>query len=135
MKLLMEIKGVATIHAMEDEKIIILRWERFNVQLQFQEILNGIRKAFEDTKYNRVLVDTSETEGLISSENQKWMEEVHFPKLQEQSICKFVATVLPASSLGQMTNEKWQDTLVKIADMELINVPSREEGLEWLKKK
>ncbi len=135
MKLFYEVKGVATIHTIDEKQIVILKWDKFNVQEEFKDVLNHIRECFGTTKFPRVLVDTSTTQGLISPENQKWMEEIHFPKLQEQGVCKFVATVVASSALAQMNTEKWQDNLVKIADMELINVPSREEGLEWLQSK
>lgn len=135
MRLIFEEKDIATIHAVDADQLIILKWLKFNVAEEFKTVLNNVRSAFAETKFPRVLVDTSETKGMISAENQKWMEEVHFPKLLEQSICKFVATVVPKTTLGQMTTEQWQDNLTKIADMELINVKMAEEGINWLKGK
>lgn len=135
MRLIFEEPGIGTIHSVDADNMIILKWLKFNVGEEFRTVLNNIRSSFAETKHPRVLVDTSETKGIISAENQKWMEEIHFPKLLEQNICKFVATVVPGTALGQMTTEQWQDNLTKIADMELINVKSREEGISWLKSK
>jgi hypothetical protein len=135
MKLIYELKGVATLHSLEEDKVLILKWEKYNVKEEFQTFLDKVYEIFGETKFNKALVDTSETQGLISPENQKWMEEFHFPRLLTQGLCKYVATVVPASTLGQMTNEKWQDNLVKVAGMELLNVPNREKGLDWLRSK
>ncbi|HMV79740.1 MAG TPA: hypothetical protein PL048_10025 [Leptospiraceae bacterium] len=135
MRLIFEESGVATIHRVDADRMIILKWLKFNAAEEFKTVLNNVRDAFAETKYARVLVDTSETKGMISAENQKWMEELHFPKLLEQNICKYVATVVPGTVLGQMTTEQWQDNLTKIADMELINVKSSDEGISWLKGK
>ncbi len=56
-----------------------------------------------------IIVDTTDSKGVLTQEDQAWIGEYVFPTYQAQDL-KVVITVLPKSALASLAAKHWQKT-------------------------
>tara|TARA_R110000787_G_scaffold186397_1_gene297966 strand:+ start:54365 stop:54826 length:462 start_codon:yes stop_codon:yes gene_type:complete len=132
-----ECKDVIRIFYDEDNGLIIHEWLDYNPEGQDSLIIEVLQKIYEiflDTSARKVLVKADQTRGVFSLGVNKYIREIQFPRLIDDTELKFVATIINKNDMNSRYAEIWKGHLKQNAPLILHDVSSEAEGRAWLKQ-
>ena len=135
--LIFEYKDVIRVFHDEDNGLIIHEWLDYNPEGQDSLIIEVLQKIYEmllDTRVQKILVKVDETRGVFSPEVNKYIREIQFPRLINDTELKFVATVTNKKDMSSRYAKIWKGHLKQNAPIILHDVSSEAEGRAWLKQ-
>jgi hypothetical protein len=109
---------------------VVSKWYKFTTPIHVRKSCEAQMKAVEQYKVKAAIVDSSQAEGVPYLEDQKWFEDVLFPKFQILGV-KAVITVLPNNALTRLGVKTWLNTGKKFG-MEFIEVATYEDANKYV---
>lgn len=134
--LLFEAPNIIKIFYEKENDLIIHEWLEYNPENQdsiILEILQNIYDIFLDYPVKKVIVKTDQTKGVFSTNVQKYIRDIQFPRLLENTKLRYVATIKSEDEMKQIGALLWQKQFHKSAKIILHDVRTEKEAREWLK--
>ncbi len=147
--LLYEVKNIIKIFYEMENELIIHEWLEYNPEDEdntILRILQAIYDVFLIHPVEKVIVKTNLTKGVFSPNIQKYIKEVQFPRLLDDTKVRYIATIKSEDKIQSLGTLLWQSQLkeevnINISDMEkeeeasiiIRDVENEEEAREWLK--
>lgn len=134
--LLYEVKNIIKIFYEEENELVIHEWLEYNPEDQDHTILIILQKIYDiflTYQVKKVIVKTNMTKGIFTPYIQKYIEEVQFPRLMENTKLRYIATVKSKDKIQATGTLLWQIQFNEGADIILHDVESEAEAREWLK--
>ena len=90
-------------------KTIICTWIHLGPHAHLRPCLQAQVDCVVAHATKAIIIDTSESQGVLTQEDQGWIGDYVFPTYQAHGV-KAVITVLPQSALTNMAAKRWQKT-------------------------
>ncbi|MGJ4787173.1 methyl-accepting chemotaxis protein [Leptospira koniambonensis] len=122
--------AIGKLYYVKKHDLVEIVWtENFSYE-GYREMLEKGLELVREKQVTKWMADTSNM-GIVSSEAQTWVNETWFPKAIASPLRK-IAIVIPQSVLSELSIDTKS---MKAGNIDLINTPSREEGMRWLTSK
>ena len=134
--LLFEVPDIIKVFYEKENELIIHEWLDYNPENRddvILDILNKIYDTFLTYPVEKVLVKVDQAKGAFSPSLQKYIAEVQFPRLLEDTELKYVVTVQSEEKMKQISASLWKSRFEEGARVILHDVGTEEEARTWLK--
>ncbi|TGL63296.1 methyl-accepting chemotaxis protein [Leptospira sarikeiensis] len=118
---------IGSLYYMKKNELVEVVWTENFSDEKYKEMLNKGLELVKEMNASKWMADTSDM-GVTSPEAQTWVNENWFPRAINSSLRK-IAIVIPQSVLAELAMD---NSSLKAGNIELRNLPSREEGMKWL---
>jgi hypothetical protein len=134
--LLFEYEDIIRVSYEKENDLIVHEWHRYNPDQKDHIVLEILQKIYEtllETGASKVLVKVDKVKGVFSPEIHKYINDVQFPRLVNETNMRFVATVTNKSDMSSKWATIWKEQLAVNEPIVLHDVDTEEEGRAWLR--
>ncbi len=134
--LLFEVPDIIKVFYEEENELLVHEWLDYNPENRDDIILDILQKIYDSFlayPVEKVLVKVDQAKGAFSPSLQKYIAEVQFPRLLEDTQLRYIVTVQSEEIMNQISASLWKSRFEEGARVILHDVGSEEEAREWLK--
>jgi len=133
--LLFDVPGIVRVFYEEENKLIIREWLEYNPEDKDNVILDILQRSYETFltyPVKKVMVKADRTKGSFSPRIQRYIREVHIPRLEADTEMRYVVTIQSQDTMNQLASMLWQLQFGDRSKVVLHNVISEEDARSWL---
>ncbi len=121
--------SVAAISVNQNDGVVEVQWKQPPTSSEFREVLSKGVEFISENKFTKWIGDVREL-GAILDEDQKWSNEMWFPKAIEAGVNK-IAIVISDDVFNQLSVE---EIMSKVDTLNVTShyFSSKEEALQWV---
>lgn len=118
----------------EEEDLLIHKWFHYDPgegDKKTLEVLETLYRIFLQYPTEKIIVNTLNASGAFTPTMQKFIAEVQFPRLLNNTPLRYIATIQSPDMIKQIASFVWQTKFKEGARVILHDVASEEEARAW----
>ncbi len=118
---------IGAVYYVKKHNLVEVVWSRNYSDEKYKEMLSVALDLVKKHKISLWMADTTDM-GIVSPGGQQWVSDVWFPEAIASNLRK-IAIVIPSSVLSELALDTKS---IRTGNVEMVNLPTRDDGMRWL---